>query len=50
MPRVVALERIDVQPDERLGLDAATSSMSTPPCVVKMKSGFFALRSNAIER
>ena len=32
------------------GLVAATSSMSTPPCVVNMKSGFFALRSNVSER
>ena len=32
------------------GLSAATSSMSTPPCVVNMKSGFFSPRSNVTER
>ena len=49
-PGLEALERVDVQPDERVGVFAATSSISTPPCVVNMKSGFFAPRSNVTER
>ena len=32
------------------GLTAATSSISTPPCVVNMNSGFLAPRSNVSER
>ena len=50
-PRLEALE-----PGRRAGGRAppgsprATCSISTPPCVVNMNSGFFAPRSNVIER
>ena len=32
------------------GVSAATCSMSTPPCVVSISSGFLAPRSNVIEK
>ena len=53
-PRLVgleALERVDVQARERVRRSSsATSSISTPPSVVSMKSGFFSPRSNVTER